>query len=123
MREDFGNHGRLFDGGDNLQGAATLRAVFDSDRENAFEQAHKTVGQNAAFEKGLELVCEVNCEKQGPLGMSLRIHVLRREGAGKLVGIEFVTKTFGSYGMMPVKLSTYEAQRLASFLNEAIRAP
>ena len=39
MREYPDNHGGLFDGGDNLQGAATLRAVFDIDRENAFEQA------------------------------------------------------------------------------------
>ena len=38
MREDLENHRRLFDGGDNLQVAATLRAVFEVDIENVFEQ-------------------------------------------------------------------------------------
>ena len=38
MREYPDNHRRLFDGGDDLQGAATLRAVFDVDSENALEQ-------------------------------------------------------------------------------------
>jgi hypothetical protein len=35
MREDFGNHCRIFDGGDNPQGASTMRAVFDIDIEDA----------------------------------------------------------------------------------------
>jgi hypothetical protein len=34
MREYSDNHRRLFDGGDDLQGAATLRAVFEVDSEN-----------------------------------------------------------------------------------------
>ncbi len=38
MREYPDNHRRLFDGGDDLQGAATLRAVFDVDSENALGQ-------------------------------------------------------------------------------------
>ena len=38
MREYPDNHRRLFDGGDDLQGAATLRSVFDVDSENALEQ-------------------------------------------------------------------------------------
>ena len=42
MREDPDNHGGLFDGGDNRQVAATMRAMFDIDRENAFEQARPT---------------------------------------------------------------------------------
>ena len=32
------NHGRLLDGGDDLQGAATLRAMLDINSENALEQ-------------------------------------------------------------------------------------
>ena len=39
MREYPDNHRRLFDGGDDLQVAATLRAVFEVDSENALEQA------------------------------------------------------------------------------------
>jgi hypothetical protein len=37
MHEDLGDHSGIFDGGDNPQGAATLRAVFDIDVEDAFE--------------------------------------------------------------------------------------
>ena len=39
MREDPDYHRRLLDGGDDLQLAATLRAVFEVDSENALEQA------------------------------------------------------------------------------------
>ena len=38
MREDPDNHGGLLDGSDDLQVAATLRAVFEVDIEHAFEQ-------------------------------------------------------------------------------------
>ena len=34
MAEDFDNHRRIFDGGDDLQGAAAVRAVFDVDVED-----------------------------------------------------------------------------------------
>ena len=37
MSEDLGNHGRMFDGGDDLQGAATLGTLFDIDSEHPFE--------------------------------------------------------------------------------------
>ena len=33
MAEDLVDHRRIFDGGDDLQGAATVRAVFDVDVE------------------------------------------------------------------------------------------
>ena len=39
MREYPDNHRRLFDDGDDLQGTATLRAVFEVDIEHALEQA------------------------------------------------------------------------------------
>jgi hypothetical protein len=35
MAEDFDNHRRIFDGGDDLQCAATIRAVFDVNVEIA----------------------------------------------------------------------------------------
>jgi hypothetical protein len=37
MGEDFDNHRRIFDGGDALQAAAAVRAVFDVDVEDPFE--------------------------------------------------------------------------------------
>ena len=38
MAEDFDNHRRIFDGGDDLQGAAAVGAVFHVDVEDPFEQ-------------------------------------------------------------------------------------
>lgn len=66
---------------------------------------------------------EVSGEKQGPVGIALKVHVLRRDAAEKLVGVEFVAKSFASYQMMPITLSASQAQQLASLLNEAVRAP
>ena len=68
-------------------------------------------------------VGEVSGEKQGPVGVALKVHILRREAAEKLVGVEFISKSFASYQMMPITLSTSQAQQLASLLNEAVRAP
>ena len=42
MGEDFDNHRRIFDGGDDLQAAAAVRAVFDVDVEDPFEQPGPT---------------------------------------------------------------------------------
>ena len=68
-------------------------------------------------------VGEVSGEKQGPMGIALKVHILRRDAAEKLVGVEFVAKGFASYQMMPVTLSVAQAQQLASLLNDAVRAP
>lgn len=68
-------------------------------------------------------VGEVSGEKQGPVGVALKVHILRREAAEKLVGVELVAKSFASYQMMPITLSASQAQQLASLLNEAVRAP
>jgi len=38
MAEDFDNHRRIFNGRDDLQGAAAVGAVFDVDVEDPFEQ-------------------------------------------------------------------------------------
>jgi hypothetical protein len=68
-------------------------------------------------------VGEVSGEKQGPVGVALKVHILQREAAERLIGVEFVAKSFASYQMMPITLSTSQAQQLASLLNEAVRAP
>lgn len=39
MGEDPGDYGGFFNGGDDLQGAATIRAAFDIDVEDPLEQA------------------------------------------------------------------------------------
>ncbi len=38
MSEDLGDHGGVFDGGDDLQRAAGVRALFNIDIEHPFEQ-------------------------------------------------------------------------------------
>ena len=68
-------------------------------------------------------VGEVGGERQGPVGVALKVHVLRREAAERLVGVEVVAKSFASYQMMPITLTASQAQQLASLLNEAGRAP
>jgi hypothetical protein len=42
MSKDSDNHRRIFDGGDDLQGAAAVRAVVDVDIEDPFEQPGPT---------------------------------------------------------------------------------
>jgi hypothetical protein len=37
MRENLGNHGRMFDGGDDLQGAAALGTLVNIDTKHPFE--------------------------------------------------------------------------------------
>ena len=68
-------------------------------------------------------VGEVNGEKQGPMSIALKVHILRREAAEKLIGVELVAKSFASYQMIPVTLSITQAQQLTSLLNDAVRAP
>lgn len=68
-------------------------------------------------------VGQVSGERQGPVGITVKVHVLRRDAVEKLVGVEFVGKSFASYQMMPVTLSVIQAQQLASLLNDAARAP
>lgn len=65
-------------------------------------------------------VGEVAGEKQGPVGVVLKVHVLRREPAEKLVGVEFTAKSFASYQMMPITLSLSQAKQLASLLQAAL---
>src|SRR6266404_5056044 len=67
-------------------------------------------------------VGEVSGEKQGPVAVALKVHILRREAAEKLVGVEFVAESFASYQMMPITLSVSQAQQLATLLDAAVRA-
>jgi len=66
-------------------------------------------------------VGEVSAEKQGPMRIALKVHVLQRDPSEKLIGIELVAKSFASYQMMPVTLSVNQAEQLASLLQNAVR--
>jgi hypothetical protein len=48
MGEDFDNHRRIFDRGNDLQGSAAVRAVFDVDVEDPFEQPGLTHAHGAS---------------------------------------------------------------------------
>jgi hypothetical protein len=66
-------------------------------------------------------VGEVAGERQGSMGVALRVHALRRDDSEMLVGIELVARSFASYRMMPVTLTVNQAQQLASLLQNAAR--
>jgi hypothetical protein len=70
-----------------------------------------------------QTIGEIAGERQGPVGMGLKVHALRREGAERLVGIEIIAKSATSYQMMPITLSADQAQQLASLLQAAARVP
>jgi hypothetical protein len=69
-----------------------------------------------------QMVGEVPVEKQGWMSVALKVHALRRDDSEKLVGIEIVAKSFGSYQMTPITLSVQQAQQLASLLQNATRS-
>ena len=54
-------------------------------------------------------------------GQRIKVHLLRKEGQG-LVGLEVVSKTVGSYNMVPVTLTPETARALANLLQEAARS-
>ena len=64
-------------------------------------------------------VGEVSGERQGSMGIALKVHALRRDNSELLVGIELVAKGFASYRMMPVTLTVNQAQQLAILLQNA----
>ncbi len=72
----------------------------------------------ARIEKSLG---EVDAERQGPVGTAaVKVHVLRRGMNEKLVGLEFVAKSFGGYQMTPVAMQESQARQLLALLQEAL---
>ena len=59
MREDPDNHRRLFDGGDDHQLAAALRAVFEIDIEYPLEQA-RPAHARWRFMRGARVACSLD---------------------------------------------------------------
>ena len=53
MAEDFDDHRRIFDGGDDLQSPAAVGAVFDIDVEDPFEQSGPAHAQRFSLGRGV----------------------------------------------------------------------
>jgi len=54
-----------------------------------------------------------------PVSSVLKIHILGGGDPEKVVGPEFVAKSFASYQMLPLTLSSSEAEKLVTLLQEA----
>lgn len=77
--------------------------------------------KGAMFGAGVErTVGQVSGEKQGPVGVALKVHILRREPSEKLIGMELTAKSFASYKMTPITLSAAQAKQLVSLLERAL---
>jgi len=55
------------------------------------------------------------------MSVTVRVHVLGGDSPDKKVGLEFVAKSFASYQMLPVALSTVETRKLIALLESASR--
>lgn len=64
-------------------------------------------------------VGEVECAKQSMGSMVLRVHILGGGPSERAVGLEIVSKSIGSYHMLPVALSAAEARKLITLLQTA----
>jgi hypothetical protein len=64
-------------------------------------------------------VGQVSGERRTAINVALKVHTLRRDNSEKLIGIEFVAKSFASYQMTPITLSVHQAQQLVSLLQDA----
>lgn len=51
--------------------------------------------------------------------IAVKVHTLGGGAPDKAIGLEFVAKSFASYQMMPVTLSSSEAKKLATLLQSA----
>jgi hypothetical protein len=60
MAEDFDYHRRIFDGGDDFQAAAAIRAVVDVDVEDPFEQPGPTQARRRAL-RARVIACGLRC--------------------------------------------------------------
>jgi len=62
---------------------------------------------------------EVQAQSVAGVSTTVKVHVLSSESKDRTVGIELVAKSIASYQMMPIKLTSLDAQRLASLLQSA----
>lgn len=69
----------------------------------------------------LSMVGEIECVKQGPVRLLIRVHELGTNETHKPgVGLELVGKSIASYDMMTATLSVDQAKALAVLLNRAV---
>lgn len=69
--------------------------------------------------KILETVGEADGVERPLMKTKLKVHVLDRDSE-KLVGIELVATSIGSYQMMPINLSATETRKLIHALEQAV---
>jgi hypothetical protein len=75
----------------------------------------------AMFGAGIErTVGEVAGLRHPPVSSVLKVHVLGGGDPEKAVGLEFVAKSIASYQMFPFTLSSGEARKLISLLQNAV---
>jgi hypothetical protein len=65
-------------------------------------------------------VGEVEGKRQGPVGVTLKVHVLDNAPAERTVGVEIVAKSFASYQMLPITLSKDDTGKLVELLKSAM---
>jgi hypothetical protein len=63
---------------------------------------------------------EVDAVGPNLVSQRIKVHTLRR-ASESLVGVEVVSKSIGSYEMLPVVLSKDQAEQLASLLRQAVQ--
>ena len=66
-------------------------------------------------------VGEVIGSGPGSMKLSLKVHELDADGSDRVVGLELVAKSIGSYQAMPITLGVSEARKLAELIDNIIR--
>jgi hypothetical protein len=71
--------------------------------------------------KILQTVGSVKGRSQGLTNCELKVHIIEEKelGPSKSIGIELIAKSFLSYQMLPITLSSQETKRLIALLEEA----
>ncbi len=71
--------------------------------------------------KILSSVGEISCAKRGLMSQKLKVHILDSDDpVDRSVGLELTSSGPGAWSMTPINLSSSEARRLISLLEEAI---
>jgi len=72
--------------------------------------------------KILQTIGSVKGRSKGPVNCELKVHIIEEKelSSSKSIGIELVAKSFLSYQMMPITLSSQETRKLIALLEEAL---
>lgn len=82
----------------------------------------KNGGLKAAMfsQRIIRTVGEVSGQKQSLMSTTVKVHALGSGSRAQAIGLEFVSKSFLSYQMVPATLSVAEARKLISVLESAV---